>query len=758
MGKNMKVAIVVGLQNRASAGLQAIGGQVKSMSAGMTQSLGGPGRALDGLGGIATAIAPELALPLGALNFGAKAAMMGLKTLGSIGMGALRGIATVSGVAVTAVRGLVGVIGNGVSRLREMHKWILLVGAGASAMLLKSSIQAAADMEGYLAKLTTALKSTAAAQKMLDWAKAFAAKTPFAVDEVVDASVRLEMYGLGARKWLPLVGDLAGSMGKRVTDAVEAIADAVSGGGMERLKEFAITSTRLKGAGWTGSYQTAEGIKTLTMALEKLITENYGGGMDRLSKTAVGAMSNFRDQINQLKVEIGQGFMPAFRRMLSFGSKVLEGFSKVGGGQALGRWFGSIAEQVLVLAARALPTLISSFESFGRTARFVLGAVGRAARALPTLISSFASFGRTVCFVLGAVGRSEALQRLGASLTALFTVMRLSFGSLANAANPAEMVVGVITGIIDKVAAAVNWLTLNVFAPQKLAAIAGWFAGMGRVVANLFKPENAARAVAFAEVVIGGVQALVRFMAANIPVACAWLKYFADWLSFAAKWARKHLPDMLLVTVNVVCGIAKAFLFLGQAANGLKAIWDVVIGSLATVILGVASGVVAALNSMMVGITMAVKAMNVLSGGAFDGWVKGLEDANRSADTLLKNLLGATGDQAMKIGVSVNAALDRSMQMQVQRDAIDVMQADATKWAEGFRVPGPEPVAPVAPQTQFVSWQEGSNRPAVTGKLEIDVNVTGGDAQSIQALLENPLLERRVKEQIRRMVPAKALQ
>lgn len=734
MGKNMKVAIVVGLQNRASAGLQAIGGQVKSLSAGMTQSLGGTGRALDGLGGIATAIAPELALPLGALNVGAKAAMMGLKTLGRIGMGALRGIATVGGVAVTAVRGLVSVIGHGVSRLREMLKWILLVGAGASAMLLRSSINAAAQMEGYLAKLTTALKSTAAAQKMLDWSKAFAAKTPFAVDEVVDASVRLEMYGLGARKWLPLVGDLAGAMGKRVTDAVEAVADAVSGGGMERLKEFAITSTRLKGAGWTGSYQTAEGIKTLTLALEKLITENYGGGMDKLSKTAVGALSNFGDQINQLKVEIGQGFMPTFRRMLSFGSKVLEGFGKVGGGQALGRWFGSLAERVLVLAARALPTLISAFASFGRTARFVFG----------------------------AVGRSEALKRLGASLTALFTIIRLSFGSLASAASPAELVVGVITGIIDKVAAAVNWLTLNVFAPQKLAAIAGWFAGMGRFVANLFKPEHAARAVGFAATVIGGVRALVRFMAANIPVAGAWLKYFADWLSYAAKWSRKHLPDMLAVAVKVFGGIADAVIVAMVAGNALKTGFMTVFHVLASAVTGLLSIVMAAVSGFVDANVLAAKSadalVRALSFGKLHVDMEGITGVSNYINALRDSMMENTAISWRAIGDAPQQGRADDARLKALADRSWQMQQRAGAWAEGFRTNAPEPVAPVAPQTQFVSWQEGSNRPAVTGKLEIDVNVTGGDAQSVQALLENPLLEQRMKQQIRRMVPAKALQ
>lgn len=331
MGKNMKVAIRVGLKNEATAGLRAIGTQVAAMA----------GRGVRAVNGIGTA---------------AGMAMNALGALGRVGVSALQSIGR---VGVSALKSVISYAGRVVDRLQGIAKWIAIIGAAATAKLAGDSIRAAMDMEGYLAKLETAYKDVGKAQAALEWAKGFAAKTPFEMSEVVDASVRLKMYGLDAQKWLPLVGDLAGAMGKNVTDAVEAVADAVSGGGLERLKEFAITSQRLKGAGWTGSYQDAEGIATLQRALENIIARDYGGGMAKLAKTGIGAWSNFKDALYQFKVTVGQALMPTFRQMLDYGMKVLEWLKQMQVGEKLGAWISSLAQRVLAFVQTGLPQFVA---------------------------------------------------------------------------------------------------------------------------------------------------------------------------------------------------------------------------------------------------------------------------------------------------------------------------------------------------------------------------------------------------------------
>lgn len=387
----VNLGIIIDAVNKAAPVLRTLTGQldsVKSKGEGVGGGMGGGLGA--GLRMAATAGSKVLAV----------LAVVGqvLGTIGRVGVAAFRAVGQAIGGVINAARGVL-------SHLMNIAKWLAIIGAAAIAKLAGDSIKAAMDMEGYLAKLTTALKDVKKAQDMLDWAKAFAAKTPFEVSEVVDATTRLTMYGLNAQKWLPLVGDLAGAMGKSVTDAVEAVADAVSGGGMERLKEFAITSQRLKGAGWTGSYQDAEGIRTLKMALESLITRDYGGGMAKLAATGVGAFSNFKDAISQLKVEIGQALMPAFRRMLDYGMKVLDWFKQMQVGTRVGEWIGRLGDRVLAFVQNGLPMLV---EWLGK-AKGELAAWGQT---ISAVFATFAGmFGATFANAgAGILGFSESLR------------------------------------------------------------------------------------------------------------------------------------------------------------------------------------------------------------------------------------------------------------------------------------------------------------------------------------------------------------
>lgn len=367
--KNMLVSITVGLNNRASRGLQAIGGDVKRMSAGMSGNLGGVGRSLDGLGAAATAIVPELALPFAAMNFGAKLALGGIMTLGKLGVGALR---TIGRAALAAGRNLL-----------QVGKWAVIAGGVSAFELGRRGIGAAMEMEGHLAKLKVAMKSYAGAVDMLKWAKDFSQKTPFEMSEVVDATTRLQLYGLSAKKWMPLIGDMAGTMNKSITDGVEAVADAVSGGGLERLKEFGVSGIKLKAAGWTGGYQTQQDIDSLKVALESVLKGNFGGGMESMMATAGGAISNFKDKIFAFFVSVGEKMMPAFKAALAMGERFITWLQDAGIAGALGESLGRTIERGMVWAAFGIQFLMKALSPAGlEIIRAWFGGVVAGARAM----------------------------------------------------------------------------------------------------------------------------------------------------------------------------------------------------------------------------------------------------------------------------------------------------------------------------------------------------------------------------------------
>jgi len=107
-----------------------------------------------------------------------------------------------------------------------------IIGAGAAIGMQKASnwlIGGNAQMEQYAQTLNIVMKSQEKATETMEWATKFAAKTPFEIPGIIEATVRLQAYGLEAKKYLGDLGDMAAAMGKPLMQAVEAVADAQTG-------------------------------------------------------------------------------------------------------------------------------------------------------------------------------------------------------------------------------------------------------------------------------------------------------------------------------------------------------------------------------------------------------------------------------------------------------------------------------------------------------------------------------------------------
>lgn len=177
-------------------------------------------------------------------------------------------------------------------------------GAGIGAGM--SFVKTAAEFEKYQTILETVEGSQAKAKTSMDWVSDFAVKTPFELAEVTESFVRLRSYGLDPTNGLlKTLGDTGSAMGKPIMQAVEAIADAVTGEN-ERLKEFGIKASTKKGT-TTYSYTDRSGLqrelsvmandrKAIEQALTQIWSEKYSGAMEKQSKKFSGIVSNISDQ------------------------------------------------------------------------------------------------------------------------------------------------------------------------------------------------------------------------------------------------------------------------------------------------------------------------------------------------------------------------------------------------------------------------------------------------------------------------------
>lgn len=262
------------------------------------------------------------------------------------------------------------------------------VSAKALANVGKSALESASGLEGYRSTLNVVLKDQQKAAKMMAWAVEFANKTPFETDSVVEATVRLQSYGIEAQKVMTQIGDMAGVMNKDLMQAMEAVADAQTGE-LERLKEFGITKAMIIAKG-------AELYKNQTIvnnkgqivdqqkfndALFALMEERFKGGMEIQAKSYKGLMSTisgvWKTGLAQMAGISGTGEIiegsafDAAKEGLGWVSDKMQSLSKSGTFEKIGKKIGSTVQTGIKYGKKVLDVAKRIKDSVGDTIRTI---------------------------------------------------------------------------------------------------------------------------------------------------------------------------------------------------------------------------------------------------------------------------------------------------------------------------------------------------------------------------------------------------
>jgi phage tail tape-measure protein len=210
--------------------------------------------------------------------------------------------------------------------------WIGGIGFGFATAgaykLTKGIIGAATEMQTLKARLQTLAGSGAAG--LWDWATKFAAKTPFELTEIIDSMTQLKAFQLDPVKSLPAIGDFAAAMGRSITDATEAVAEAIQGRS-ERLRMMAITPEMA--TAYAQKRGTSAGLDkqgsivdrgAYASALFGLMAERGLGGMARMMDTIQGKWSNLADAATRFKMALGGAIAPAIQKGIGWLEKIVD--------------------------------------------------------------------------------------------------------------------------------------------------------------------------------------------------------------------------------------------------------------------------------------------------------------------------------------------------------------------------------------------------------------------------------------------------
>ena len=207
-----------------------------------------------------------------------------------------------------------------IGRLTAMRGAVASLGGALAAAKIGSFVyDTAKSFESLNAQLITSEKTQARAQIAFERIREFAANTPYELEQVTQAYIKLRNLGLDpSTKALTAYGNIAGGLSKSLDQVIEAVADA-STFQFERLRDFGI-SARQQGdqvkftfAGVTTT--VAKNAEEITRYLQSIGEVNFAGGMERQAKTLEGVSSNLGDSFAALasKVDSKAGFTGAIK-------------------------------------------------------------------------------------------------------------------------------------------------------------------------------------------------------------------------------------------------------------------------------------------------------------------------------------------------------------------------------------------------------------------------------------------------------------
>jgi hypothetical protein len=187
------------------------------------------------------------------------------------------------------------------------------------AKIAKKIVGTSAQFETLRLRLDQLKGSAEAGGKVFKDLVTFAAKTPFQLQELVEASANLESFGANAEDNIRLMGDLAVFMGITVPEAASAFGRAFAAG--------AGAADILRDRGVLTLIKMQSGIDDLTKlslpefrkVMRDVLADPSGriaGGTAKLANTIEGKWSTLKDNITLIFKDIGDNYKGGLRGML----------------------------------------------------------------------------------------------------------------------------------------------------------------------------------------------------------------------------------------------------------------------------------------------------------------------------------------------------------------------------------------------------------------------------------------------------------
>ena len=238
--------------------------------------------------------------------------------------------------------GLQGIISGFVgvsSAILEVGKAVTIALSAVYALnaaLIKSTVEAAFEVEQLQQRLE-ALTTPEKATDILSFVRKLAEPSNFTTQQLAEASVQLEAFGLNSKRILPIMAQLGMAFGADA-EKLRLLTDMFGRLGQGQLPDqqvmaqFGISKSKLmkEGIKFDNQGSLVSSTREVMIAIEKIVTRDYGAIFDKMAKTGNAKLASLTDVFDRLKVSVGQSLMDTAKNAISGMTDLLSAIERTG--------------------------------------------------------------------------------------------------------------------------------------------------------------------------------------------------------------------------------------------------------------------------------------------------------------------------------------------------------------------------------------------------------------------------------------------
>lgn len=268
--------------------------------------------------------------------------------------------------------------------------------------IARSTVEAAFNFEQLQARLE-ALTTPEKATDILQFVRQLAEPSNFTTQQLAEASVQLEAFGLNSKRILPIMAQLGMAFGadaeklRLLTDMFGRLSQGQLPD-VQVMAQFGISKSKLmkEGVKFDAQGSLVSSTRSVMVAIEKIVTRDYGKIFDKMANTGNAKLASLTDVFERLKVSVGNQLAETAKGAITSFTNVLIAIEKTGllekaaksmliPFEALGKVFGAegntgIFSNAQIQIAAFVGTFIAGFEELNiQTGLFIerMGLIGK---------------------------------------------------------------------------------------------------------------------------------------------------------------------------------------------------------------------------------------------------------------------------------------------------------------------------------------------------------------------------------------------